>query len=218
MVGTTYTPLAIQDQSPTRILDLSANSRPSKLYRTGTPVPSEYVAEGFTPPKFETLDYRLLPIWKGTSARAATGNMSDVFTITNLLTSDEPSGDEDLQAALEDLRQITDEAAEEGFSIPSDDTLFNANRLLTELHRISPRRFEVYPTPDGEVAIDAPGGYGRSVVVLCDAEGGVLCLVNMDGRRRRARYSTVEMLPDSFIRDALVELKQKGNLYCDRSR
>ena len=212
MVETTYAPSANPAQSATRLLDQSVNSFPFQLYRTSTPVPSEYVAEDFTPPKFEAPDYGVASIWKGTPAWAAILNMSILrITNTNLLTLDDPSGDEDLQAALEDLRQIADEAAEEGFSIPSNNALFNANRILKELHKIFPRRFEVYPTPDGEVAIDAPGGYGRSVVVLCDAEGGVLCLVNMDGRRRRARYSTADMLPDSFVRDALVELKQKGN-------
>ena len=49
-----------------------------------------------------------------------------------------------------------------------------------------------------EIAIDAPGGHGRSVLLLCDSEGGTLCLVNMNGNHRRARYDTTNTLPDGF--------------------
>ena len=64
----------------------------------------------------------------------------------------------DLCDALHDLDQAKDEAREEGFPPPSDKALGNAWRLLHAMYRVSPRRFEVYPTPDGEIAIDAPGG------------------------------------------------------------
>ena len=112
----------------------------------------------------------------------------------------------ELYHALDDLYQVTHEAREEGFPLPSNIALENAERLLKEMYVISPRRFEVYPTPDGEVAIDAPGGYGRSVLLLCDSEGGALCLVNMNGDHRRARYSTTNILPDGFVCEALADL------------
>ena len=79
------------------------------------------------------------------------------------------------------------------------------------MYGISPRRFEVYPTPDGEIAIDAPGGPGRSILLLCDSDGGALCLVNMNGDHRRARYSTAGILPDGFVRDALAELENESD-------
>ena len=115
--------------------------------------------------------------------------------------------DAELTEALYDLRNARDEAREEGFPVPSDTALQNAEVLLKEVYGISPRRFEVYPTPDGEIAIDAPGGPGRSVLLLCGSEGGALCLVNMSGDHRRARYSTTETLPDGFVREALIELE-----------
>ena len=74
--------------------------------------------------------------------------------------------------ALQDLQEITNDVYEEGILPPSDIALDNAARLLKEMHAISSRRYEVYPTPDGEVAIDAPGGHGRPVIVLCDSDGG----------------------------------------------
>jgi len=118
----------------------------------------------------------------------------------------------ELNEALRDLREARDEAREEGLPQPSDIALENAERLLTEMYGISPRRFEVYPTPDGEIAIDAPDGQGRSVILLCDSEGGALCLVNMNGNHRRARYSTTETLPDGFVHEALQDLELYSNL------
>ncbi len=132
-------------------------------------------------------------------------------TFATSVASDDSSSNGNLYAALHDLRQATEEASEEGFPIPSESALASANRLLREMYRISRRRFEVYPTQDGEVAIDAPGGYGRSVVLLCNSEGGALCLVNMNGEHRRARYSATEMLPDGFVQEALTELEQQGS-------
>ena len=118
---------------------------------------------------------------------------------------------DELNDALGDLRNATDEASEEAFPFPSDVALANADRLLREMHRISPRRYEVYPTPDGEIAIDAPGEHGRSALLLCNSEGGALCLVNMNGDHRRARYATTERLPDSFVRNVLAGLTHESD-------
>lgn len=115
--------------------------------------------------------------------------------------------DSELAETLRDLHESRAEAREEDYPIPSDTALENAERLLNAMYRISPRRFEVYPTPDGEIAIDAPGGHNRSVLILCDSQGGALCLVNMDGDHRRARYSTSRRLPDGFVREALADLE-----------
>ena len=112
----------------------------------------------------------------------------------------------ELRDALRDLDEARDEAREEGFPPPSDAALRNARGLLRAMHGVSPRRFEVYPTADGEIAIDAPGGPGRSVLLLCESDGGALCLVNMNGANRRARYADAAGLPDGFVRDALGEL------------
>ena len=115
---------------------------------------------------------------------------------------------EELTDVLQDLCEATDEAREEGFPFPSDKAKINAERLLKKMYDISPGRFEVYPTPNGEIAVDAPSGKGKSVVVFCDSEGRALCMVNMSGEHRRARYSNANRLPDNFVRNALAELKQ----------
>ena len=125
----------------------------------------------------------------------------------------ELAGDQypDLRDALCDLNGVKEEAREEEFPVPSDTALRNARRLLHEMHGISPRRFEVYPTPDGEIAIDVPGGFGRSLLLLCGSDGGALCSVNMDGAHRRARYSDTRRLPDGFVREALAELERSDS-------
>ena len=112
---------------------------------------------------------------------------------------------DDLDEALEDLRATPTEAMDEGYPQPAKLALVNAERILRRMHALLPTRLEVYPTPDGEVAIVAPVAPRHSVMVLCDSKGGALCMVNMDGEHRRARYSTADGLPDSLLRDALNE-------------
>ncbi len=118
----------------------------------------------------------------------------------------------DLRDALAELSAVRKDASDEGFPIPSDVAIENATRLLRAMYRIHRQRYEVYATPDGEVAIDAPGGYGRSVIVFCESGGGALCLVNMGDSHRRARYSHAGCLPDGFLRDALNELAGRPEL------
>ena len=106
---------------------------------------------------------------------------------------------------MTDLHGVIEEARDEGYPPPSDLAISNAKLLLERLYRFVPRRYEVYPTPDAEIAIDAPSD-GSSVVVLCDSNGGVLCMANLpDGHRTKA-YSTTEPLPDIFLREALAKL------------
>lgn len=111
-----------------------------------------------------------------------------------------------LAEALDDLDEVIQESQEDGFPAPSELAIQNANRLIREMYLILSMRFEVYPMPDGEIAISAPGGRGQSVITVCDSAGGVLCSVNMNGAHRRARYSGASSLPDGFLREALAEL------------
>ena len=117
----------------------------------------------------------------------------------------QPAVYDDLDGALRDLEGAIAEADEEGFPRPSDMALANAERLLRQMYEILPRRFAVYPTPDAEIALDAPSERG-SVILLCDSTGGALCLVNVNGDQRRARYSSSNTLPDGFVREALADL------------
>ena len=111
-----------------------------------------------------------------------------------------------LLLALDDLHEAVREAEEEGYPIPSDIAVGNAERLLRDMYGVLPRRYEVYPTPDGEIAIDAPNGRGSSVILLCDSQGGALCLVNMDRIHRRKYYPSIDSLSDSFVYKSLMDL------------
>ncbi len=117
-----------------------------------------------------------------------------------------PDANADLRAALIDLDEASDEAREEGFPALSERALGDARRLLKDLYRMHPCRLEVYPTPDAEIALVAPGGDDRSVMVLCASDGGALCTVNIDGRLRYARYPSAARLPDGFVREGMRDL------------
>ena len=114
-----------------------------------------------------------------------------------------------LAAAQQELAAAADEAREEGYPVPSELALDNARQLLPALSRLSPHPMSVYPTPDGEICIDVSGGFGRSVLLLCESGGGALCLVNLDLEHRRAHYDNVRTLPDGFVGEALAEMEHK---------
>ena len=167
--------------------------------------PGETREEGRAAPSHSALlnSYRLLQAFRA-GANSFTPKTLDFKAL---------AGDRhpDLCDALRDLEEARGEAHEEGFAVPSDVALGNARRLLHAMYRLSPRRFEIYPMPDGEIAIDVPGGPGRSVLLLCNSDGGALCSVNMNGAHRRARYSDARGLPDGFVCDALAELERLNN-------
>ncbi len=113
----------------------------------------------------------------------------------------------DLEAALEDLKECKDEAREQDFPIPTETALHNAERLLRTMFDLLPRRFEVYPMPNGAIAIQASQAPKIAISVLCEPDGGALCLVSAPDHSRRAWYSKAEVLPDGFLYDALDALK-----------
>lgn len=119
------------------------------------------------------------------------------------------SGDSELSLALTDLQDAAEYAREEGFSIPSKFAIDSAGRLLKEIRKISLLHLEVYPTADGEIAIQVPNGRGRSVLLLCDSAGGALCLANLESEHRRKSYPTADTLPDKFLRQAFMDLESE---------
>lgn len=113
----------------------------------------------------------------------------------------------DLSDALRELEEADEEAEENGWPLPSSSAYRNARTLLPRLYRLSPRRFSAYPLFDGEIAIDATTMSGHSVVVICEADGSILCLVYIRRRGRRAKYASASDLPDSFFREAFHDLE-----------
>ena len=113
----------------------------------------------------------------------------------------------DLNDALQELEEADQDAEENGWLLPSSSAYRNARTLLPRLYRLSPRRFSAYPLLDGEIALDATTKSRHAVVVICEADGSVLCLVNIHRRERRAKYADASDLPDSFIREAFRDLE-----------
>ena len=114
--------------------------------------------------------------------------------------------DPDLADALLDLGEIVEEALEKDYPEPTVLARENARRLLIEIYRLSPRRYEVYPRPTGEIVIDGTGKDRRWLMILCGSEGEVTCLVKTDGRRRDNHYATAATLPDDLLAQALRDL------------
>lgn len=117
--------------------------------------------------------------------------------------------DDNLSIALTDLQEAADYAREEGFPIPSNSAIDNAKRLLHDIRKISLLHLEVYPTPDGEIAVHVPNGCGRSILVLCGSDGSALCLANLESGHRRKNYPAADVLPDKFLRQVLAGLESE---------
>ena len=113
-----------------------------------------------------------------------------------------------LKAALTELDGAPAEAREEGFDEPSEQAIEYARRLVLEVHRLRQAPIEVCPTAERDIAIYTAGTHRRSVTVLCESGGGALCLVNLNGRYRRAVYSSADMLPDGFLREGLADIDE----------
>ena len=122
----------------------------------------------------------------------------------------------DLQAALSDLDNAVNEAREEGFdTVPSDDAIENARRILERMYGMHCCRYEVYPTQDGDISISAYAENPSSVIMLCEGNGSAFCSVNINGIHRHARYESTATLPDGFVREALAELAETQGEHAD---
>lgn len=114
----------------------------------------------------------------------------------------------DVSRALQELDEVNAEASENAFPIPSAMVHRNARFLIPRLYRSFQHPLSVYPLLDGEIAIEATVPSKDSVLVTCEPDGRILCLVNIHRRSRHAKYDRVSELPDSFIHSALAELRE----------
>ena len=105
---------------------------------------------------------------------------------------------------MRELAEIGKEAAEEGLPKIGAKAKDEARRILSELSRTVLMTPTVYPTMDGEIAIQfkAPS-VPRAVVIELGNDGEVVCFASIDGRNRRARYSDSSDLPDEFLKAQL---------------
>ena len=117
----------------------------------------------------------------------------------------------DLYDALRELYEVQEDARKEGFPVPDYPAIEVCRRLLEDMYRISPRRYEVYPTPEGEIAIEGSGSQEQWLLFFYELSGGVLCISGGPGRDDRyKRYPSADRLPDAFLRQALRRLSDDG--------
>ena len=125
-------------------------------------------------------------------------------------TPPEPGIDPLLGEAIQELAEIPQEAEELGASV-SEKTLANAGILLRKLYDKAPRRYMVScfggpDEPEHGVAIDARGENNGIVVITCDPDERVLCIVSNNDDRNTVRYPSIEGLPDEYVTNALLSL------------
>lgn len=112
-----------------------------------------------------------------------------------------------LEQALADLKQVIEDAREDEFIEPAQSAVEKARQILRGIYAISPRRYEVYPTPEGDVVIDGAGQYDRWVLLMVKSDERVLCVVGIDGNEDHEYYEDIEsLLTDTLLRDALDEI------------
>lgn len=116
------------------------------------------------------------------------------------------------QSDLTDVVRVLDEAKaeteENAWPLPALQAHRSARSLLLRLIPLLTRSLCVYPLFDGEIAIEAVVASRGSVLLSCEPDGTVLCLVNIHRRSRHAKYETADPLPDEFLREALSELDE----------
>jgi hypothetical protein len=117
-----------------------------------------------------------------------------------------------LRGTLEELQDVRQEAIEEEEQMPSHAAFTNAERMIRVMYEMVSHSYMVELFPEGAIAITVPGGFRRSVMVVCESDGSVQCSVNVNGEGRSARYTQPNTLPDGFLRAALndLETEQEG--------
>ena len=107
---------------------------------------------------------------------------------------------------LRDLHEVPNEADEEGYPVPPKEILQLAERLGHKILPFCKRKCEVYPTPDGEVALDV-SSERRSLIIIIEPSATVLCLVNIDGKKRWKRFGSIDYDKTiKFVRDIAVKI------------
>lgn len=122
----------------------------------------------------------------------------------------------DLVEALKDLDEAREEAEEQEYVPPSASTLVHAEAVLRKIYEASSRPYIVYPMPDDEIAIYAPGKRGESAVLYCFPDGSTSCRVNMQGDFSGMEYGPNDLLPDRFLREVLAHMEESWRLANDR--
>ena len=117
--------------------------------------------------------------------------------------------------ALECLRDIESDALSMGYDIPSQSVVLEAERILLRMFHYRQLSYDVYSMSKGRVAIGVNGGFGYSMLVVCEPENTALCIVTINRVSRRARYGDSEFLPDDFVKQGLRQMSAASTHIAD---
>lgn len=118
-----------------------------------------------------------------------------------------PSGSLDreilLGEALDKLAGVVAQAAKDGYPVPSQDQVEQAERLLQGAIRIGPVGYDVYATPQAEIAIDFTTD-DFSIALYSKRDGSSECFVDKGGTSQsHAWYRNSDEALGAFFQDAL---------------
>lgn len=111
------------------------------------------------------------------------------------------------EQALEDLSNIEEDALNMEYPLPTSLAIDEARRIITAMNEYRPLDYEVFAMPDGEVGISVSGPFGRSMLLVCESNGGARCVVTVNRVSRQARYDESKFLVDDFVKEGLRDLE-----------
>ena len=98
-----------------------------------------------------------------------------------------PTGDHYAEA-VRDLEQVREDAIEDGWPEPNDVAIDAARKLLDLMHEHFPQPYSVYPSHNGGVCLQPPGGERWSFLVICEPDGKILCSADRPRRPWQVRF------------------------------
>ncbi len=116
-----------------------------------------------------------------------------------------PNLDRYWESVLEDAKAF-------GYSEPSGEVFACAELLFPDVLSRYHVRFDIYPTDDGEIVLDAyvrGEEYSSSVLLICRPDGQVLCSVVIGNDIRGKLFSGDDVCVNSFIEQAFSDLQKE---------
>ena len=107
---------------------------------------------------------------------------------------------------------VREDAKEFGYSEPSGRVFACAELLFPDVLSGYHGKFDIYPTDDGEIVLDAyvrGEEYSSSVLLICRPDGQVLCSVVIGKDIRGKLFSGDDVCVNSFIEQAFSDLKKE---------
>ena len=132
------------------------------------------------------------------------------YELGNILPTNIVESQDLLEDSLNTLRDVPNEAREEGLPIPSETAIGNAKAAIKKLHSIFPSKYTACSDENGEVIITVPiKRFGCAMSLQCDSDGGLTCYVNTPVGMRRMKDYDADLAFESsnFIFKAIEELE-----------